>query len=104
MLFVLNLSYILLIKNVVFVHELVFSADIPEDLACEDSPHCWQETVESLANEQKWKSVFMLIKKGSFAHGCKCTNISVASFLKTWNKSLKINKLKFVQSLLEVCR
>ena len=42
------------------------------------------------------------MRKGGYAHGCDSSNVSVATFLTTWNKSLKINKMELVQTLLKV--
>ncbi|XP_072046377.1 uncharacterized protein [Amphiura filiformis] len=84
-----------------FAKQLVHVDEIPAEVECHDSPPCWQETVEHLASEQKWNVISMLIKKDSFAYGCNCSNVSISTFLKSWNKSLKLNKLRFVQALLE---
>ncbi|XP_072047467.1 TPR and ankyrin repeat-containing protein 1-like [Amphiura filiformis] len=84
-----------------FVNELAHLKGIPAELECHDSPDCWQEKVEHLAIEQKWNAVSMLIKKGSFAYGCNCSNVSISSFLKSRNKPVKLKKQKFVQALLE---
>ncbi|XP_038048876.1 TPR and ankyrin repeat-containing protein 1-like [Patiria miniata] len=85
--------------------------EIPDTVKCGAPPTFWNTTVQELANQSKWWSLFLLLVGGSFstnrngngvAHGCDASGVSIVTFLDQW-ESIKMapGRLAMVEALLE---
>ncbi|XP_038048886.1 TPR and ankyrin repeat-containing protein 1-like [Patiria miniata] len=95
----------------VLLESLEHCQEIPDTVKCGAPPTFWNTTVQELANQSKWWSLFLLLVGGSFsanrngngvAHGCDASGVSIVTFLDQW-ESIKMapGRLTMVKALLE---